>query len=107
RAELVHHRIDRVLQLQNFTAYVDGNLAREITVSYCGGDFGDVADLGRQVGGHRVDRVSQIVPYAADVLYRCLTAQLAFRTHFPSHARHFAGERTELIHHGVDGVLEF
>ena len=35
-----------------------------------------------------------------------LAAQLAFGTHFARHARHFRGERAELIHHRVDGVLQ-
>ena len=36
-----------------------------------------------------------------------LSAELAFGTHFARHARHFTGKRVQLIHHGVDGVLQF
>ena len=36
-----------------------------------------------------------------------LAAELSFRTHFARHAGHFRGERAELIHHRVDGVLQF
>jgi hypothetical protein len=32
---------------------------------------------------------------------------LPFGAYFARHARHFGGERTELIDHGVDGVLQF
>ena len=71
-----------------------------------GRDFGDVADLRRQVAGHGVHGVGQILPHAADALHLRLAAELAFRSHFARHARHFRGERVELIHHRVDGVLQ-
>ena len=35
-----------------------------------------------------------------------LAAQLAFGAHFAGDPSHLAGEAVELIHHGVDGVLE-
>ena len=35
-----------------------------------------------------------------------LAAQLAVRAHFAGHARHFAGERVQLVHHGVQRVFE-
>ena len=36
-----------------------------------------------------------------------LAAELAFRADFARHARHFGGEGVELVHHRVDGVLQF
>ena len=51
-------------------------------------------------------RIGQIFPGAADALHFRLAAELAFGTDFARHARYFAGERVELIHHGVDGVLQ-
>ncbi len=56
--------------------------------------------------GHGVDRIRQILPRSADARHVGLAAQLAFGAHFARHARHFSGERAELIHHGVDGVLQ-
>ena len=53
--ELIDHGVDGVLQLQNFAAHVDRDLAREIALGDGGGDFGNVADLGGQVAGHGVD----------------------------------------------------
>ena len=64
-------------------------LRDKIAVRHRRGHFGDVADLRRQVAGHRVDRIRQILPHAADALHLRLAAQLAFRTHFARHARHF------------------
>ena len=106
RAELIHHRVDGVLQLQNFAAHLHGDFAGQVALGDGRGHFGDVANLGRQVAGHRVDRIRQILPGAADAGHIGLAAELAFGSDFARHARHFGGERAELVHHGVDGVLE-
>ena len=45
--ELVHHRVERFFQLQDFAAHVDGDLARKVAARDGGGNFGDVADLCR------------------------------------------------------------
>ena len=42
----------------------------------------------------------------ATPLHLGLAAQLAFGAHLAGHAGHFGGERAELVHHGVDGVLQ-
>ncbi len=106
RIELIHHGVDGVLQLQNFAAHVHRDFARQIAVGDSRRHFGDIANLRRQVAGHGIDRIGQILPHAADALYLRLAAQLAFGSHFASHAGHFAGERIELIHHRIDGVLQ-
>ena len=105
-AELIDHRVDGVLQLENFAADVDGDFAREVAVGDGGGDFGDVADLVGQVAGHGVDAVGEILPGAGDAAHVGLAAQLAFGADFAGDARHFGGERAELVHHRVDGVLQ-
>ncbi len=66
----------------------------------------DVANLRRQVGRHRIDVVGQILPRAGHARHDGLAAELAFRAHFPRHARHFSRKRPQLVHHGVDGFLE-
>ncbi len=106
RAELIHHGVDGVLQLQNFAAHLHGDLARKIASGYGGSDFGDVTHLIGQVRRHGVDGIGKILPDAADALHLRLAAELAFGTDFARHARHFAGERVELIDHDVDGVLQ-
>src|SRR5204863_368880 len=55
--ELIDHRVDRVLQLEDLAFDVDGDLARQVAARYCGRYLGDVAELLCQVGGHRVDGV--------------------------------------------------
>src|SRR6185369_5142537 len=60
RVELVHHRVDGVLQFQNLAPHIDRDFAREIAVRHGGGHFGDVADLRREVAGHGVYRIGEI-----------------------------------------------
>ena len=106
RVELVHHDVDRVLQLEDLPLGVDGDLLRQVAASDGGGDIGDVADLPGEVGGHAVDVVGEVLPGAADALDVGLAAQLALRADLACHAADFRGERVELVHHDVDGVLQ-
>jgi hypothetical protein len=54
-------------------------------------DLVDVADLRRQVAGHEVDVVGQVLPGAGDTGHLRLPAQLSFRADFARHPRHFRG----------------
>ena len=84
------------------------------TVSFCvevavgdgGDDLHDAAHLLGQVGGHDVDVVGEVLPGAGDAGHLRLAAELAFGADLARHARHFGGEGVELVHHGVDGVLQ-
>ncbi len=104
--QLVHHRVDGVLQLEDLAAGVDRDLARQVAARDGRRDLGDVADLGGQVGRHQVDGVGEVLPRAGHAWHLRLAAELAFGADLARHARHFAGERVELIDHRVDGVLQ-
>ncbi len=104
--QLVDHRVDGVLQLEDLALHVDRDLAREVAAGDRGRHLGDVADLRRQVGAHRVDRVGQVLPGAGDVRHFRLAAELAFGADFARDAGDFRGEGVELIDHRVDGVLQ-
>src|SRR5262249_43121127 len=106
RIELVDHRVDGLLELQDFAAHIDGDLLGEVAAGNSGRDIGDVADLRGEVRGHEVDVVGQVLPCAGDARHLRLAAELAFGADLARHARDFRGEGVELIHHGVDGVLE-
>src|SRR4029077_8474265 len=106
RVELIDHGVERVFQLENFAAHVDGDLAREVAARHGGRHLGDVADLAGEGRGHVVDRVGQILPGAGDAAHHRLTAELAFGADLARHPRYFAGEGVELVHHGVDGVFQ-
>src|SRR5207244_2237401 len=51
-AELVDHRVDGVLELQDLPPHVDGDLLAEVPVGDGGGDLRDVAHLSGEVAGH-------------------------------------------------------
>src|SRR5207249_1484982 len=55
RADLIDHRVDGVLELQDLAADIHRDLLGQVTIGDGGGDFGDVADLRGQVAGHDVD----------------------------------------------------
>src|SRR5207245_2765875 len=52
RRQLVDHRVDGALQLEDLALRVNGDLLRQVTLRHRGRDLRDVADLAGQVGGH-------------------------------------------------------
>src|SRR5207253_2795072 len=106
RIELVHHRVDGVLELEDFAAYLDRDLARSDARREGGRDVGDVADLRGQARGHEADAVGQILPRAGDARHLGLAAELAFGADFARDAGHLRRERVQLVHHRIEGVLE-
>ncbi len=108
--QLIDHRVDGFLELQNFAAHVHRDLFRQVAVRHCDGDFGDVANLRGEVRRHRVDAFGQILPHAGHAADLRLTAELALGAHLAGDARHLGGEHAELLDHGVDdfgGAQEF
>src|SRR5207249_2414195 len=101
--ELVDHRVDCVLALQDLSLNVDRDLLRQVAVGDAGGDLGDVADLARQIAGHQVDVVGQVFPDARHALNVRLAAQLALGAHLAGDARHLAREGVQLADHRVHG----
>ena len=106
RAQLLDHRVQRLLQQQDLAAHVDGDLLRQVAAGDGRRHLGDVAHLGGEVRRHEVDVVGQILPRAGDAGHLRLAAELAFGADLAGHARHLAGKAVELIHHRVDGGLE-
>jgi hypothetical protein len=104
--ELVDHRVDRLLELADLSARVDGDLLVEVAVGHRRRDLRDVAHLVGQVRRHVVDVLGQVLPGAGDAADVGLAAELAFRADLLGDARHFGGEGRELVDHRVDGVLE-
>src|SRR5581483_11244745 len=104
--ELVDHRVDRVLELEDLTLGVNGDLLGEVALRHGRGDLGDVADLVGEVVGHAVDGLGQAAPGAADALDFGLAAELAFGADLARDAGDLVGEARELVDHRVDRVLE-
>src|SRR5262249_56166611 len=84
---------------------VDGSLVSEVAAGVRGGDLGDVAHLVGEIAGHEVDVVGEVLPHAGHAAHLGLPAQIPLGAHFARHAGHFTGERVELVHHRVDGVI--
>src|SRR5205807_37130 len=68
RAELIDHRVHRVLQLQDFAADIDRDLFRQVAVGHGGGHFGDLPDVLAVIAGHGVHAIGQVFPGAGNPL---------------------------------------
>src|SRR5207247_1522281 len=90
---------DRLLELEDLSSDIDGDLLGEVTLLDRGGDLGNVADLAGQVAGHDVHVVGQVFPDAADSLDLGLTTQ-------PALGRKRAVEGRDLVREGVTLVLQ-
>src|SRR5207237_8846340 len=84
----------------------DRDFLREIAVGDRGHHERDVAHLRREIRREAVHVVREIAPYAAGARYFRLATELSFGAYFARHARHFARERVQLIHHRIERVLE-
>ena len=104
--ELVDHRVERVLQLEDLAADVDGDLLGEVALGDGGRDLGDVAHLVGEVVGEEVHVVREVLPRAADPGHLGLTAEASFDAHLACHAGDLAGEPGQLVDHRVEGVLQ-
>src|SRR2546422_685619 len=104
--QLVHHRVDGVLQLEDLPLHVHGDLLRQVPAGHRRRHVRDVAHLSRQVARHRVHAVGQVLPRPRHPRDHRLAPQLPLRAHLPRHARHLRREGSELVHHGVDRVLQ-
>jgi len=105
-AQLVDHRVDRALELEDLTSHVDEYLLRQVAVGHRGGDPGDVPHLVGQVGGHEVHRVGEVLPGAGHAGHPGLAAKAAVGADLPGHPGDFVGEGRQLVDHRVDGVLQ-
>ncbi|GAA3310293.1 hypothetical protein GCM10020219_015720 [Nonomuraea dietziae] len=104
--QLVDHRVEGVLELEDLALGVDGDLLGQVALGDGGGDGGDLADLVGEVVGHEVDVVGEVLPdprHAADLR---LAAQLALCADLSGDSGHLFGEGGELVDHRVDGVLQ-
>ena len=106
RGQRVGHVVDRLGQRRDFALGFDRQLLAQVAGRDGRDDLDDAAHLVGQVGGHDVDRVGEVLPRAGDVGHDGLAAELALGADFARDARDFGRERSELIDHRVDGVLQ-
>ncbi len=100
--QLVDHRVDGLLQLQDLPARGDVDLLREVALGHGRGDLGDGTHLGREVSGHEVDRIREVQPGAADSRYVRLAAERSLGAHLAGHPGHLGREQRQLVGHPVE-----
>src|SRR5207302_3217571 len=105
-AQLVDHRVDRVLELENLALDVHGDLLGQVPIRHGRRDLGDVPDLAGEIGRHRVDVVRERLPRPGDAGHLGLPAELALGADLARDARHLVGERAELVDHRVHRRLQ-
>ena len=105
-AQLVHHSVDGLFELEDFAADIDGDFLGQVAVGDGNGHVGDVSDLGSEVAGHEIDAVREVFPSTGDPGHRGLTTQFAFGADLPRYTGHLGCKTAQLIYHGVDGVFE-
>src|SRR5262249_5636383 len=106
RGELIDHRVDDVLDLEDLAAHVHGDLLGQVAHGDGGRYLRHVAQLHRQVRRHGVDGVGEVLPGAGHAFDVRLTAEPAVGADLAGHTGHLGGEGRQLIDHGVDGVLQ-
>src|SRR5262249_27093140 len=87
-------------------AYVDRDLAGQVAAGDGRRNFSDVSYLAGQIRSHQVHVVGKVFPRTADVRHLRLASELPFGADFARDPRDLGGEGVQLVHHGVDGVLE-
>src|SRR5665809_87388 len=101
-AQLVGHRVDGVCERGDLSLRLDRDLLREVSIGHRRGHVGDVSHLARQVAGHEVHRVGQVLPRSRYALDFGLTPEDALGADLSSDSGYLVRKRTELIHHRVD-----
>ena len=100
--QLVHHRVQRGLELQDLAARIHVDLLAQVAPGHRGRHLGDVAHLAGEVAGHRVHRLGQVLPGARHAGYVRLAAEFALGAHLAGHPGHLGGEQVELVCHPVE-----
>ncbi len=102
--QLVDHRVDGLLQLEDLAAGGHVDLLREVALGHRSGHLGDVADLGGQIARHGVDRVGQVGPGARDARHLRLPAERSLGTDLAGDPGDFGGEHGQLVDHAVEDL---
>src|SRR5205823_13337188 len=63
---LIDHRVDGVLQFQDFALHRHGDLLCQVAVGDGGGDVGDVAHLSGEVAGHEIHAIGEGIARACN-----------------------------------------
>src|SRR5467141_2505585 len=93
--ELVDHRVDGFLQLEDFAFHIDRDFARKIAARDRRRDLSDVADLCSEIGRHRVHGVGEVLPGTGHARHDSLTAETIVGANLASNAGNLRSKRSE------------
>src|SRR6185312_294144 len=103
-AQGTDHRVDVVLEVGDFAAYVDLDRAREVALGDRGRDLGDRAHLGGEIGRQSIHVGGQVLPDAGGARHLGLSAEAPLDPDLARHGGHLVGEDGQRFGHAVDGV---
>ena len=107
RAQLLHHRVQGFLEQQDLAAHVDRNLLRlRSPLAMAVATSAIFRTCAVRLPAMKFTVSVKILPCAGDTGHLRLATKSAFSADLARDARHFAGERVELIDHRVDGVFQ-
>ncbi|GAA2771413.1 hypothetical protein GCM10020219_046150 [Nonomuraea dietziae] len=104
--QLVDHRVDGVLQLEDLAAGVDRDLLRQIALGHRRGDLGDAAHLVGEVARHGVDGLGEVLPRPGHAWHVGLAAEPSVGADLAGHAGHLGGEQRQLVDHAVEDLRD-
>src|SRR6185503_17519345 len=102
----VGHGVNGFGQGGDFAFGFENEFLREVAVGDGGHNLDDTAHLLRQVTGHEIHVIGEILPRTGHTFHIRLTAELSFGAYFFGNAGNFGGERVQLIDERVDRVLQ-
>src|SRR5690348_16635556 len=80
--ELVHHGIDCILQLEDFSFGICCHLLGKISIGYGSCYLSDSSYLACKIGSHSIYIIGQILPDSFYSLYVSLSAKFSFCSYF-------------------------
>src|SRR5207237_9344913 len=96
RAELINHRVDRILELENLSTRVSRDFPRQISARNRCGNVSDVSHLTSEIARHEIHVVGEIFPRSTDVRHLSLPTELSLRSYLARDTRYFVGESIRL-----------
>ena len=105
-AQLIHHLVDGLFQLEDLALRRNADLARQVAARHGRGHFRDVAHLGGEVVGEQVHVVGEVLPGAGDSGDIRLRPQFALHSDGARHAGDLLREDRERPRHVVERLAQ-
>ena len=100
------HVVDRLCQRGHLALRIHRQLGLQVAVCHRRHHLHDAAHLLREIDGHDVHVVGEVLPSAGHARNLGLPAEFSLRAHLARDARDFRREGVQLVDHRVDGRFE-